>query len=221
MSDSQQVSPTALRAARERTIRALCAHFAQDHLDVADFEDRLDRAHRATALAELDALVADLPPLHAPDAAPATPHPPTPTTHQRERGLVFSLMANVARRGVWAPARRTVVFCCMGAVKLDFREIALPPGVTEVDVFCVMGSVEIIVTPDLAVDVSGIPIMGEIKGASRTAPPGPELPMLRVNALALMGAVEVSARLPGESKRDARRRIREERRRNSLPPSSP
>jgi len=224
MSDSQQqVSPVALRAARERTINALCTHFAQDHLDVTDFEERLDRAHRATALAELDALLADLPQLDAPGGAQtpaAAPRPAPPAAHLRERGLIFSLMANVTRRGFWAPARRNAVFCCMGGVELDFREVALPAGPTDIDIFCLMGGVEIIVPPDLAVDVSGIPIMGEIAGVPRTAPPGPDVPLLRINGLVIMGAIEVSVRLPGESKRDAQRRIREERRRKSLPPSS-
>jgi len=224
MAESHQVSPVALREARERTIKALCTHFAEDHLDVTDFEDRLDRAHRATALAELDALVADLPPIPAAQAArtpaAAAQRAAAPTTHLRERGLVFSLMANVTRRGVWAPARRNPVFCCMGGVVLDFREVELPPGATDIDIFCLMGGVEIIVPPDLAVDASGIPIMGEIKGAARSVPPGPDVPFLRINALVIMGAVEVSVRLPGESKRDAVRRIREEKKKKRLSPPS-
>lgn len=224
MSEPQQVSPVALREARERTIQALCTHFAEDRLDVTDFESRLDRAHRATALAELDALLADLPRLSAPQAAqtpaPAPPRPSAPVAHQRERGLIFSLMANITRRGIWAPARENPVFCFMGGVELDFREVTLPPGPTDITIFCLWGGVEIIVPPDLALDVSGIPIMGDITSVARAAPPGPEAPVLRINALVIMGGVEISVRLPGESKRDAKRRIREEKRRRRLPPSS-
>src|SRR5690606_33644388 len=205
---------------------ALCAHFAGDRLDMADFESRLDRAHRATALAELDALVADLPQLGteqagtAPAPAPAAPRPPAPAAHQRERGLIFSLMANITRRGIWAPARENPVFCFMGGVELDFREVALPPGPTDITIFCLWGGIEIIVPPDLALDVRGIPIMGDITSVAHAAAPGPEAPVLRINALVIMGGVEISVRLPGESKRDAKRRIREEKRRKRLPPSS-
>ncbi len=222
MSESHQVSPVALREARERTIRELCTHFAEDRLDVTDLENRLDRAHRATALADLDALVADLPRIPVQQAAqtPAPVRPAELTTHERERGLIFSLMANITRHGYWEPARRNAVFCCMGGVVLDFREITLPPGATDINIFCLMGGIEIIVPPDLVVDVNGIPIIGEIKGGARAAPPGPDVPVLRINGLVIMGAVEISVRLPGESKRDARRRIREERQRNRLPPSS-
>jgi predicted membrane protein len=54
----------------------------------------------------------------------------------------------------------------MGGAELDFREVDLPPGETEVFIICMMGGAEIIVPPDLAVDASGIAIMGGFEHAA-------------------------------------------------------
>jgi hypothetical protein len=43
------------------------------------------------------------------------------------------------------------------------------------------------------------------------AQPDPDRPLLRITGLALMGAVSVETRLPGESARQARKRRRRER----------
>jgi hypothetical protein len=209
MNEAVRPNPVALREARERVISALCAHFAEDRLDIAEFESRLDRAHRATALAELDELLADLPAL--PAQQPPAAHPPVPDAHRRERELVLALLGGTTRRGAWAPARRNTAVAVMGGIELDFREAALPPGPTDLDIFCLMGGVELIVPPDLPLVVSGIPIMGGIDAPTQAAPPAdPRAPFLRVDAVVIMGGVEVSVRLPGESERDARRRRRAE-----------
>jgi hypothetical protein len=215
MNEARQPSPVALREARERVISALCTHFAEDRLDIADFESRLDRAHRATALTELDALLADLPaatPQQAP-AAPAPDRPPVRDTERRKHELHLALLGGNARRGAWTPARRNHVVAILGGVELDFREVALPPGPTELEIFCLMGGVKLIVPPDLPLAISGIPIMGGIDAPTRAAlPADPRAPVLRVEAVVIMGGVEVSVRLPGESERDARRRRRAEKR---------
>ena len=70
---------------------------------------------------------------------------------------------------------------------------------------------DIIVPPELPVDVSGLAIMGGFGHRSPATAPRPELPLLRVHGFAMMGGVDVSVRLPGESARDAKRREREER----------
>ena len=83
----------------------------------------------------------------------------------------------------------------------------------------VMSSVEIIVPPGLAVETEGTAIMGTFEHVDRApAHPDPEAPLLRVHGLALMGSVEIKMRLPGESEREAHRRLKQERRdRKALP----
>jgi hypothetical protein len=97
----------------------------------------------------------------------------------------------------------------MGGVKLDFREALLPPGETEVWVFTTMGGVEIIVPPGLGVESNGIAILGSFEHREDIVMnPDPDAPFLRIKGLCLMGGVEVSIRLPGETPREAKRRRR-------------
>jgi hypothetical protein len=88
--------------ARQGTVDRLCAHFAADHLETAEFERRLDRAYTALTSAELIALEQDLPEL-SPDRETSPPVPaPLPATSvdttrsARDRDFMF---ANPGRHG--------------------------------------------------------------------------------------------------------------------------
>ncbi|HUF49933.1 MAG TPA: DUF1707 domain-containing protein [Longimicrobiales bacterium] len=206
-----------LEQRRERTVALLCDHFAQDRLELGEFEARLDSAHRATAVAELDQLLQDLPAPPVPAADALARGARALRAHMRDSRTMFAVMGGVERSGAWTPARRTVVITVMGGADLDFREVTLAPGITEVHLFCFMGGARIIVPPGLAVDASGIAIMG---GFGHSAPPAavpPDAPVLRVSGFCLMGGADIEVRLPGESRRDARQRRRSERRRRRPP----
>jgi hypothetical protein len=209
MNDLPARPPAALEPTRERVIRELSEHFARDHLDEQHFEDRLDRALAATSLQELGQLTADLPVLQAESALSALPAAPGEV---RERQTVLAVMGGAVRKGSWVPPRQLHVFAIMGGVELDFREARFGSGVVEVTVFALMGGVEITVPPGVRVEVDGIAIMGGFDEQSSTpGPVDPSAPVLRIGGFALMGGVEIRTRLPGESKRDARRRARLER----------
>jgi hypothetical protein len=204
----------ALGRRREQIIELLSERFAGGVLDVEEFERRIDLAHRADRLAALEELAADLEPASAAppvqalavrsDASMAVARPHTRRT--------VAFMGALERRGSWRVPERLAVYTVMGSGLLDFRECVLPPGETLVQVRAVMGSVEIIVPPQLAVECEGIGVMGAFELMDRVpAQPDPDRPLLRITGLALMGAVSVETRLPGESARQARKRRRRER----------
>ena len=210
-------APSTLASERDRTVTALVDHFAHDHITVEDFERRLDVANRALTLPELEALVNDLPALPqqntvSPALKPASP--PAPARHMRDSQIIGAIMGGAERRGHWQPAKRTIVAAAMGGAVLDFRDVQLPPGETEVTVICMMGGAEIIVPPGMNIDSGGIAIMG---GFAHMNPipmtHDPDAPRLRINGFVLMGGVEVYVRLPGESAKDARHRQKDEERR--------
>lgn len=206
-----------LRAQRERTVAALCEQFAADNLALAELETRLDSAHRARSADELHALLQDLPALHSGEpvqTAPSGSVAPRRADGEdvRDTRTMVAFMGGVERKGRWTPGRRNLVFAVMGGAGLDFREVALPPGTTEVVLFCMMGGAEIIVPPGLAVDGSVIPIMGGFEDSSSAPPPGADAPVLKVTGVAIMGGVEITVREPGESAKDAKRREKERRR---------
>lgn len=209
MADAPDLRPAPLRSRREAAIQLLCAEFAQDNLALDEFERRLDLAHRATSLEEIDALVADLRPVVTSAEVAAAPAPVAalPSTDVRATQFLLAIMGGVERRGRWTPARETSVLAIMGGAQLDFREASLPPGVTEVNVACLMGGVEVIVPPGLAVDTDGVAIMGGFVHLNRdSATPGPEAPVLRIRGFALMGGVEITVRQAGETAKQARQR---------------
>lgn len=218
MAEKPPVPAHALGERREATIRVLIDSFAADRLTVEEYEARLDLANRAGDLASLDALTRDLPAAAPAGTAPVTVaaaarRVPAPRPEEvRERQLFLALMGGVDRKGAWTPARHSFMLALMGGASLDFREARLPPGVTELDIFVMWGGVEILVPPDIIVDCGGVAIMGGFEHeAGSPIQAGPATPILKVGGFALMGGVEIQVRLPGESARDAKRRLREER----------
>jgi hypothetical protein len=210
MSDLPSRPPAALDKARERVITELCEHYAHDALDDGQFEDRLDRAHAARSLQELDVLTADLPALHAP-GSPATLA--APVGEVRDKQVMVAVMGAATRKGSWVPPRQLHVFAIMGGAELDFREARFGPGIVEVTVFALMGGVEITVPPGVRVEVEGIGIMGAFDEQRLAAgTPDPGAPVIRVGGVALMGGVEIHTRLPGESRSEAKKRLRLEKR---------
>ncbi|HEV2131893.1 MAG TPA: DUF1707 domain-containing protein [Longimicrobiaceae bacterium] len=218
MTDKPYLSPAMLEQRRDRVIDALTEHYAYDHLDDQELEKRIDQAYQTTAITELDALIADLP------ALPASPLTRVPETapdfslahaeEVRERQFILAIMGATERRGVWTPARKMEVVALMGGVELDFREARFAPGVTQIDAFAIMGGIEIRVPPGIRVECSGFGIMGAFEGLDKEPDRrDSRIPTLRINGLALMGAIEVKERLPRESDREAKQRLREEKRR--------
>ena len=203
-----------LKERRERAIAVLCEAFAQDHLDLTELETLIDRAHRAATPAELDALIQDLPAPPQPPPSSAADATPARRVSEaiRDSRTLLAFMGGVERRGNWAPGRKNVVIALMGGADLDFRDVRLPPGETEVFIFAMMGGVDIVVPPDLNVDASGIAIMGGFGHSSAARVEDPAAPVLRINGFCFMGGVEISVRRRGESSRDARLREKEERR---------
>lgn len=204
-----------LKDRRDQTVELLCEHYAQDRLELADFESRLDQAHRATSVIELDALLQDLPVPPSRTPAAATGRSGSGVSGgvaTRATQTLLAFMGGVERRGHWKPARKNIVVAVWGGAVLDFRDVDFPAGETEVFVFAMMGGAEIIVPPGLAVDASGIAIMGGFGHASAPSRPDPSAPVLRINGVAVMGGVDIIVRHPGETAKDARVRQREERR---------
>lgn len=205
---------------RDVTIDALMEHFANDVMDIDEFERRVSIAHKATSSDELKELLRDMPgsstlPVPAGAEVPAvrTDYSVTSAAQVKEREYALAIMGGTSRKGHWRPARTNVVMALMGGADLDFREAVLGPGVTEVKVYTVWGGVDIVVPPGVNVESHGIAIMGGFEsGGDSPGGANPDAPTIRITGIAVMGGVDVSVRHAGETKGDARRRRRLERR---------
>jgi len=209
-----------LSSTRDVTIEALCEHFANDVMSVEEFERRVEVAHKAQTVEEIKALLRDLPggdvtavqQANAPVPAPKQEFGVTAAAHVKEQAFVVACLGGASRKGRWHPARKNYAISVMGGTELDFREAVFGPGITEVQVWAVMGGTEIIVPPGLNVESHGIAILGGFDHLGDTLQPDtPDGPTLRITGLALMGGVDVTVRHPGETAREARRRRKLER----------
>lgn len=239
------VDELSIEVTRERVVQALCAHYAQDRLTMEELESRLERAQKAVGEPQLAALVVDLPalaeiphglpsalpvpaPLTAPPSLRATPSSSALMSSNAYDGpmvrddlpredtqRMFTMMGGAERKGAWVPAHEIDCTAIWAGIVLDFREALLPTGVTNVNIFVMMGGVEILVPPGVAVEMNGNALMGAFEGGEDSSSPmpiTPHSPIIRVNGFAMMGAVEVSCRYPGESARDAKKRRKAQKR---------
>ena len=218
MSDEYPVQPANIEAARERAVEVLTEHFSRNVMDLQEFEGLLDSVNGCSTIEELRGLLSKLPPLES--TKPATDMIPAPggapvvvdADRVRDHGFLISVLGGNTRAGRWIPARKTFGLSILGGVSLDYREALLGPGVTEVNLLAVLSGVDIIVPPEMAVEVDGMAVLGGFD--YQTDAPlrsNPNLPTLRIRGLAVLGGVNVQVRLPGETAREAKKRRRLER----------
>jgi len=200
---SRRGGPTTVE--RERTIAVLSDRFAQGELEVEEFEERVTLAHRAQSADELAALLADL----TLAAEPAATQALAIASDARERDEAVAIFGGTRRDGVWNVPRHLQVTALFGGVALDLRKARLPAGPIDLAVTATFGGVQIIVPPNLAVEVRGTAIFGGFEHMDRaSSSPDPSLPVLRIRGRAIFGGVSVETRLPGESEREAHQRRR-------------
>lgn len=202
---------------RQATVDRLCTHFARDVLTASELERRLDLAYAARTKDELVSLERDLPDLGAesrPGSPPAEVAPSVPVDPGRsapEHDLIVSIWGSTERKGGWTPARSLTALTLMGGAELDFREAVFATREVSVRVLAVMGGVEVIVPPGVHVEWAGIALMGGVSTPERTGTRAADAPVVRISGLVCMGGVDVVERLPGESAREARKRLKMER----------
>jgi len=205
-------SLVALRDRREQVILRLSEGYAQDMFDVEELERRLDLAHGARRVVELDALVADLAPAAATTALVLAGPTAIDDPSRADAKKLRVILSAVERRGRWSVPRTMNLRILWGSAELDFRDASLGPGITTIHVRVVMGSLEVVLPPNLAIDVDVSSFAGSVTERHRMPPDAdPARPMIRIVGSVAFGDLEIMTRLPGETERDARRREKRER----------
>ena len=202
---------------RQATVDRLCTHFARDALTASELERRLDLAYAARTRDELVSLERDLPALES-ETQPAalTAEAPSSVAVDPRRAapshdLVVSIWGSTERKGGWTPARSLTALTLMGGAELDFREAVFATREVSVRVVAVMGGVDVIVPPGVRVEWAGIALMGGVTTPDRAGPSAADAPVVRISGLVCMGGVDIVERLAGESAREARKRLKMER----------
>jgi hypothetical protein len=175
---------------RERVVEVLSEHFSRDNLSLDDLETRMARVYSAATPHEVEAILDGLTALATGAPVPANVDGSfSPTPKLRER--LVAIMSGVVRRGLWKIPRRLKVVAIMGGVELDLRQAELPPGVTEISAFVLMGGLVVRVAPGVRLETDGFAFMGGFE--DRMHDPGiarPDAPVVRVTGVAIMGGVD-------------------------------
>lgn len=182
---------------RERVVESLTSGYANGVIEDDELERRLALVHTAQSPRELDALVTDL------VASPTMALVPA----QRMR----ILFGSIERTGPWTMPQQLRARVVCGNLELDLRDAHMAQGVTTIEVDVTMGNVEIVVPPGFQVEVDASSFLGNVEERTERVP-GTPATTIRVVGRVRLGNLEVSTLRRGETRGDARRRRRADRR---------
>jgi hypothetical protein len=101
--------------------------------------------------------------------------------------------SNLKRDGEWILPRIFRVFTCMGNAELDLTQARMGEGVSEIEIRCILGNVEITAPPDVRILCEGEGLLGNFEVTRiGQVPPLPEnAPTIRVTGNSYMGSVSI------------------------------
>lgn len=215
-------------ADRERVAGILRDALAEGRLAMDEFEERLEEAYRAKTYGQLEPLTRDLPAAGAGLPAVAQPAAPAARPASGWTGRIggeattrtgVAIMSGFQRKGVWTVPRRFTMISFWGGGELDLREADFEAAEVEIRFISIMGGANVILPPDMALEVRGIGIMGGFDHSQVGVPHTPGTPRVTLTGFAFWGGVgtkrkktKAARRAEAEAAREERRLAREERR---------
>jgi cell wall-active antibiotic response 4TMS protein YvqF len=212
--EAERVNLAELERARAVARERLGAGYADDLIDADELDRRLEALERAATPSEIAVLVDDLAAPHVAMApvAPSVALVPIDSVAPSQR--IKAWFSETKRVGRWTAAQVNEVQAICASVRLDLRDAQLSEGTTTFSVQVVMGEIEIITLPGLPVDVDCSVFFGEVDQDEAFGETQPTTSArVRVIGRVWLGSLEVREQLPGESRSDARKRRKAERKR--------
>ncbi|GLW62425.1 hypothetical protein Arub01_06690 [Actinomadura rubrobrunea] len=178
---------------RDRDERLVLLHtaYAEGRLTEAELDERIDQVLAARTYADLDRLTADLPDAGdgACPARPAADGPRSRVVPGPRTGLAgrwqMAYKSDVRRTGRWRLPERYTVVVYKGACVLDLRSVELASSVTVMRVAAYKSRVDIVVPPDVRLEIAGLGVSSEVHGAAA----GIDAPVVHVQGIAYKGTI--------------------------------
>jgi class 3 adenylate cyclase len=171
-------------AERERVALLLRDAAGEGRLTLEELAGRLDNAYGARTSQELEIVTRDLP----------AQGPPAGVDIGSETSSVVAIMSGAKRSGRWRLGKRCRAIAIMGGCKLDLRGAELTAQEPVIRALSIIGGIEIVVPEGIAVEVTGVALMGGKSVRIKNVPALPSAPRLHVRVLALMGGVSVRSK---------------------------
>jgi Cell wall-active antibiotics response 4TMS YvqF len=106
------------------------------------------------------------------------------------RGMV-AFISHSARGGDWILPRRFRAIAFLGGLDLDLTHARVGPGTSRIEVKSIMGSVTVIVPPDIRVECEGDSIIASFDVDRADVSPPADAPLVVITGTAVLGAVHV------------------------------
>lgn len=183
-----------LEKLREQVLEGLVRRYSHENVSMEDFERRTSLATKASSKAELLGAVEGLP-----EEGPAYPSPAprassTPSTwryneNPTARQATMAIFGGFERKGVWKPPRRLESLCVFGGGDIDLRRAAVPREGMTISVLAVFGGLNVVIPPDMRIEVAGMGIFGGFDHKQTEA--DDSAPLVRIEGLAVFGGVGI------------------------------
>jgi predicted membrane protein len=113
-------------------------------------------------------------------------------TQFSDHSTQFAILGSCRRRWGTTTFRSAEATSIMGGCELDLRNALLPAqGPAQIEVFVLMGGINIFVPPNWTVVTEVVPILGGVHDKTRTSPSNPAQQLI-IRGTVMMGGVEIS-----------------------------
>jgi hypothetical protein len=194
----EPTQPGAVRASdadRQAVMARLETALTEGRITPEEFRQRADAAQAAVTTTELRPLLADLPPVGAPDAE---------IVGRRGPESMFNVLGDIKLSGRTDLPRR--VGTVLGNIRIDLRDLRTDADVVELDLWTVLGDVDVILAEGVDGVLEGWAVLGNRKTELAPVPRRSGTPRVVVRAHVALGNLRLRSLAPGEPASRWRRR---------------
>lgn len=180
----------ATQADRDHVVTLLTAAHAEGLLSADERDQRIAAARAAATFDDLVPLTRDLVSLQGPIRQGVHRPVVDETNANPNADLVVTIFGGTERRGAWRARRNISVLTLFGGTEIDLTEAIFEAPTVTVNVFCLFGGVDVVVSPGTEVRNEALAVFGGT-GTRKIAPPVPGAPTVLVRGFVGFGGVEV------------------------------